>query len=80
MLQFLFLRISFVGFVLRFVLLCCTLTCQTDTHVVCRFILCFAHRFTYCFIIVSNFVLSIYMFECIVDIVDIELYSSLASL
>ena len=73
--------ISFLThFTYRFVLLCYTFICRTDTRVKCSFISGFVYHFTYHFIIVSNIVLPIYMFEYTVYIVDVELYGSLASL
>ena len=75
------LRISFfLRFTERFVSLCCSFICRTDTCVEYSFILCFTFCFTCRFTIVSYIVSTIYMFERIVYIVDTELYSSLASL
>ena len=37
-------------FTCRFVLLCCTLTCWTDTCVICCFILYFSHHFIYLYV------------------------------
>ena len=71
------LRTSFfLCFTERFVSLCCSFICRTDTRVEYSFILCFTFCFTCCFTIVSYIVSTIYMFEDIVYIVDTELYGS----
>ena len=59
LLWFLFLHVSLVGFILP----CCTLTCRTDTHVVCCFILCFTHCFTYHFTYLYVWTISIYIYS-----------------
>ena len=63
-----------------FVSLCYPLICQTDTRIEYYFISYFVQCFICRLIIVSNIVSTIYIFEHIVDIVDIELHGSLASL